>query len=190
LLIWLFGGGITAFGTSFPLITGVFRSMAGILGIILIGLGFFAFITSIQSRSEPVTDTRRNTPVSDASTSEPVTDTRRNTPESDAPTSDVIDWIDPVDTLPASYNCPFRSDGMWLQFPNTEYGPFWDASGVGYSIAYSQNLIYVANSVHGMVGTYNDPGLSAQRNKWISLNGVPFTVCVDLNGYVFAAYTP
>ena len=101
------------------------------------------------------------------------------------------DWVPPVDNFPANNSCPYRADGIWLQLPGVEYGPFWDVNdGVAYSIAFDQQFIYIANSISGLMGTYDDPGTSNQRNQWVQLTNTPFTVCVDVNGLVFAAFVP
>lgn len=178
LFLWLTGGDIKMIGINFPPVTGGFRGMAGLLGVILVALGFVAFSSTSQPAIIP------QTPIPDVSSQ---TSTSKEPFDSQ---TDVAGWVDPIDNLPTNYNCPYRADGIWLQFPGVQYGPFWDSTGVAYSIAYDQQFIYVSDSIRGHIGTFGDPGLSAQRNQWLPLRGTPFLVCVDTIGSVFAVYQP
>ncbi len=104
--------------------------------------------------------------------------------------NDPDEWIEPEVNLPSNYRCPPRVDSLWLQFPGIWYGPFWNADSTAYSIFHDQQFIYVGHSIMGIVGTYEDPGVYNQRNQWVALPNTPFDVCVDTNGFVFAAYIP
>jgi eukaryotic-like serine/threonine-protein kinase len=96
--------------------------------------------------------------------------------------------FEPLDPLPNNFQCPIRNDAGWLNVPGIWYGPF-SQNGVTYALGYDVSFIYVWDSVNGM-RSWNDPGVENKRNQWLNLIGTPFDVCVDRQGFVFAAFSP
>lgn len=90
----------------------------------------------------------------------------------------------PPEPLPSSFECPYRADARWLKTSNW-YGPY-EVDGIFYSIRFDEDYIYVDDSVTG-VSTYPDPAETDRRNRWLQLEDTPFEICVDQEGFVYAA---
>jgi serine/threonine-protein kinase len=91
----------------------------------------------------------------------------------------------PPEPPPPSFECPYRADASWLKVAEFWYGPY-EVNDVFYRISFDTDYIYVEDSVSGL-HTYPDPDVSERRNRWLNLEDTPFEVCVDGNGYVYAA---
>lgn len=94
------------------------------------------------------------------------------------------------DTSFLTNTCPTVSGMIWLQFPDTWYGPFAGGDAVSFSSA-GGFTVWDADQLnafggYGVVIPYPDPFLQIPRNQWVPLQQSRFSVCVDGLGNVFA----
>jgi hypothetical protein len=185
LLIALVGGGFKIFGAE---VSGradpLPRLLSGVLGLMFVLVG----ISGAVDNGDPPAPRQVPTPLPAATAVEAGIAPVSRTP---APAGSGLQPASLASAPPSPPNtCPVIPAMVWMQFPETWYGPFAGGDAVGFHNAGGFD-VWLANApnafgTRGAVISYPDPMLAIPRNVWVPLNQSGFRVCVDAAGYVFA----